>query len=733
MMKRMKTLQEMIGFTNARPEAIKNELDRGSNPLNRQITPHITKGLRVSYCATLDPDQRRIVQLLERPGQDVYVQAPTGAGKTGPMICYFAKHHLGVNPELNIDTEQDVKDFALKLMKIILEPKEIPIMLILVPVVKLAQENYSDFTNIFASIITQTLNFILQNAESLHQILEYKFELEIDELIDSINKKINQINNSNDISEKARLNNELNSLNIKLKTIQHEYFKLFHFSRKNIDSTALSILYNKIGNRELIDLLNTREQLFNYFQNNIDNPNSPTNLIADFKSRILILDKNISDMFAQCLKKFVQENLVSMVTGADSRLKDTASMIVATYGSATKIINKLGDRKNNIRFVCCDESHLIQELYENEDIDNDVIGGKDDDTNDSKETQADQIARNLYYVLNNIGPPNHTKLLLMTGTANPESVKDLVQFLNFCYKRNIMAEGFKSGNPASLACIPADWLSDEKTVIERLLVNPRTSNNLIILFGKARTLNMIKKATQSKGIGIGNQLRDIDKGYTDKYEFGKRTTDSNKYFSNPKLEKDHGFNKYYGKNPIPDDNTLKNVAKQGLASEIVYPLQREAVRIGVGFICRMTKEMPDFNEKLAKEYENDFRIVQDLFKKGIVKTIIATDAVGIGVNVDVANMYMLTTEKFGGTSKGYEPLLVSNLKQLLERVGRRAFATATIYAPEKDVPLIIKALNASSLDFEKRRTIGRDTLTMSMCQAKQWLSMLLGRVRKRKK
>ena len=706
-----KKLYETLGFIKSKPNWYTQAQQGAANAPDSQSPSHYDtyKGIKVSYCSSLESYQKRILAALEKHGQDVYVQAPPGAGKTGPMICYFAKHHLKLNPELDPTNDTDTINFFENLNKIVYAPQDIDKMLILVPVIKLAREFYRDFTAIFSSVICQYITLIITNCKQMYSITRDNSVLEILSEILNLKQQIIYLQQTDPSDpDIVKFRNQINSYYIGYNDL------ITNGKIAKIEERYLNKLYYTIGGKDLISILDERSKLYNYFNNNIKDLNN-INVVNDFLNRLHQFDNDITKLFNESLQKYIEENLVAMYTGPDTRAKTSAPMIVSVYALGANILIKLGNDKTKIKLVVCDEAHLLQELYESE-------GDDDEEYDDSKDigmTQADQLSYNLYYILKQL--PD-TKLLLMTGTAHPESVADLVDFLNFCYNRKIKIEAnIPTSNAASIGFIPADWLRNDNEIIEKLLVNPRSTNNLLILFGKQKTLDLINKAIKRKG-GGGMNIANIDKG-----NYDNKPTIGSSSFS--KIFAQQSINNYNGKYPVPNKD-FGNMKRSDPASTITYPLQKMAVQYGLGFICRMTDNMPDYDERLNKEYEKDFDIVQDLFKRGIVKTIIATDAVGIGVNVDVKNMYIPTTQKFEGVTKGMQELKVSNFAQLLARVGRRAFASATIYAPEESIPLIAKALAASpsGSDFEKRRTIGKSTMSMAMCQSKKWFTLIMNKI-----
>jgi hypothetical protein len=75
----------------------------------------------------------------------------------------------------------------------------------------------------------------------------------------------------------------------------------------------------------------------------------------------------------------------------------------------------------------------------------------------------------------------------------------------------------QDSNMAILNYIPADWLMNEREVIQRTLVNPKTDYNLLVVFGKNKMLNMLDKTIQLLG-NSGTSLAAMDKGARTPYK-----------------------------------------------------------------------------------------------------------------------------------------------------------------------------------------------------------------------
>jgi hypothetical protein len=246
-------------------------------------------------------------------------------------------------------------------------------------------------------------------------------------------------------------------------------------------------------------------------------------------------------------------------------------------------------------------------------------------------------------------------------------------------------------NPSSVSVLPMNELQNEQTLVN-LLLKPKESNNIIILFSKAKIDHLVDQALK-KSKGLKHTAQDIDKGVL-------QTKTSSQYgIDLSRLEKNDPKNikgdfKYDTKDLIKRINTFPG------ASDISDERLLLAVLSGFGWIYRVEDNLPTSTQKNILK---DTQIVANLFSTGKIKTILATDAVGIGVNLTIKNMYIPNINKFDGVSVG--PTTTSTASQLYNRVGRMAFEASSIYTPEEYVNNVIMAISARNEKFEQGETL----------------------------
>lgn len=93
--------------------------------------------------------------------------------------------------------------------------------------------------------------------------------------------------------------------------------------------------------------------------------------------------------------------------------------------------------------------------------------------------------------------------------------------------------------------------------------------------------------------------------------------------------------------------------------------------------------------------------IQRLFQKGKIYLLMATDALGVGANVDCKHLYIPTIVKRQDDSFG--PSNESSLVQLVNRVGRGVFKNGFVYCREEDYDLIESLINPERVPTEDNR------------------------------
>lgn len=380
---------------------------------------------------------------------------------------------------------------------------------------------------------------------------------------------------------------------------------------------------------------------------------SVANTLKQLKDALLSLDEKLDKLGSVVFREFGKSFIAARNKVDKTGNLEDALIIIAVYESCKEIYAKL---HNKIRTIVIDEAHLTQQS-----------------PSDPLNERTQNIVRVLYPILQKAS--KDTRILFMTGPINPDAAEQMATFMNTCFHRNfkVFSEA-SAGNAAKIEVIPNDSLNNDATLVDILL--SRKTNNVIVLFSKKRIDQLVTAALNKSG--GSRMLSDID-----------RETKS-------KRNVDDFYNQYskYGNRP----GYIQNAKKGPGATSIFDPVQRAAVASGFGFIYRPDERDPNEQQKVE-----DQKIVLDLFMKKKIHTIIGTDALGIGINMDVQRMYIPKAEKF--SQGGMQNIPISDLSQLLNRVGRAAFKRALIYTTNDAMADVKQALDASIFNFEKRGVV----------------------------
>ncbi len=407
------------------------------------------------------------------------------------------------------------------------------------------------------------------------------------------------------------------------------------------------------------------------------NQNIEKNIIK-INQQIVYIDDLIYTKIATKTKEYVQNVLVQRATEIYTPKCENALFIISVHKSAySKVFKKFGSK---IKTIIIDEAHTLQFDFKNTPL------------KDKKDVQ--EKADVLYKILKYKDPK--TNLIFLSGTVNPISATNLINYLNYCFGIKIRQLNSSEGNASKISIIPNDSLNNHQTLIN-LLISPKENNNLIILFGKKLIENLIQKAIEQSN-KLTHTSKDIDSGSISSSGFTQQLPITN-------FTRDHTPNRQV---KFDNKKLLKLASQMPGAAEIENPLLRLAVLHGFGYVFRMDKK--EMSKSELKSAMKDQQIVVGLFSSGKIKTILATDAVGIGLNIKVKNLFIPTISKFNGVD--FAKLGVADASQLYNRLGRRDFEVSTIYTPEENIPDVLNAISVGNTGFENREVI---KMSKSMC------------------
>jgi len=393
--------------------------------------------------------------------------------------------------------------------------------------------------------------------------------------------------------------------------------------------------------------------------------------------------------------KDLVNRMVYIKTGGDSSKTpiEEALVFVTIYESASSIIDKIKDK--NLQLTIIDEAHLIQES-----------GVKNDDN-----SRAYQIMGNLFNILKKIKDIKNNRLVMLSGTINPKSALQVTTYFNDCFGRNFtipIAAPSDAANRSQLSVITNDRLSNDKEIVNSIIrsVSQRDWGQLYVLFGTARIKRLIELCVDKIGV------RDIENSSSSGY------TPSNVFNGlGQHRQNQTGYN--LDKNSI--DRMSIPSGKQLEVSNIINPLLRQAVLRGIGFITRNIPGNPLEDRDEIKMADSDKIIVAKLFRKRKLNVLLATDAVGIGVNIDVKDLYIPNIQKYNEKIQSMVNASLRDLSQILNRAGRGATPIASIQTSSQNTDMITNALYANPEDLPEVGEIRR--FGINPCDSKSFMNL----------
>jgi len=446
----------------------------------------------------------------------------------------------------------------------------------------------------------------------------------------------------------------------------------------------------KIIHPTLSDLSDQRDEIYaKLYSSERDRVAVGEKRIEQLKREVEALDKHIENYGVEGIRNITDsqkatKSLIAIRHGNETSGDINSSpVVIGIYESIEKYISKL---KDNLAVVVCDESHLIQ----------------DKEIRDS--SRATNISYALYTILRTIS--NKTRLCFLSGTANPDSAKNFTSYLELCYGRkniSVIEPPGSAANPSQITVHADDSINSERALVN-IMASRQTHHTVIVLFSKKK----IDKLAQSALHKLGRKpLHNIGALY--------------KFTDTPSKTPFSRYRDVSSKPQIDVEKVGREAGRMEGASHIFDSKQREYVQAGFGVIYRV-----DDRDRYRKEKSKDNQIIADMFQKGKIRVLLATDAIGVGVNIDVKTMYIPTIEKFHGGS--FKPMEPSELSQLINRTGRAAFMYSNVVTTSQHVAPITTALSLAPRQFAKTVTI--EKMPKEVCKsAKAFMSLWRNQVK----
>jgi len=427
-----------------------------------------------------------------------------------------------------------------------------------------------------------------------------------------------------------------------------------------IERSLQELLYDMIVKKELPGFI-----IAKYFTHT-----NPSKIVPADPYNVQLKNDNFEINNIRMIIRHLTGTLMMKGANAYEPVKGRTIAITCTYSFATQAIKDFSPA-----IVVLDE---VQERFKPEN------------------TNEDSGSDNVKHFFNNViaADASHgTSLAILTGSLNPETTSFIIKFLNGYVNHKLQLVNYAtrpsnySGpmitgerNKARITVLPTDLIKKDipKLIIDQ--IKGRNANNLIAIFSK------VKITEYSKLIITSTPKRDMES------VLGRQNKNPNVAFSG-----------HLRPHPLHSTKTISSHART--ASIINSPDQlwdlfdnmkdlqlKTAIEHGFGYI--MAEEYDD-HKNITRPYDrDDIFLVEQLFLKGLIYSILATTSVGVGVNLKVRAIYIPSIDVFNKDFGASIPMSMSSLAQLVHRAGRTSSENAIIYCNRKDVALIDKIMKS---------------------------------------
>lgn len=446
---------------------------------------------------------------------------------------------------------------------------------------------------------------------------------------------------------------------------QHLWLTQF-FNRRNNDKIVWAVPLIQLTINMASEFKKNILELFEgyWFMKNGQNQNYPNPFGNPY-------DKNIFD---RTIETFLSKNISVLYDGSDQIYNTSPdnNIIIGVYESLTKLFRNQNFVRNT-RLLVLDEVH---EFFQ-------------------KDESDDRFANKMLFLdtaLNAIRNSN-CRLVVLSGTLSPQSADQMVTYLNNNYNRNFSTHTIvqPGKNQAEIKVLEHSRLNDlyEQVKIMKNAVIKKDWGVALILFSTRKiqeVANMLIK--QLPYIGLSSIQNKQSSPFT---STGTGMFNKNKVQFGPSniSQIDH--------TAVPGsiDFTQQYISLKTLGAEdLQNQLLRDCVSRGFAFMYRG-------KEELGGEISgNDKIIVENLFRQRKLHAILATDSIGVGVNIDIQKLYLTNVSKYGGPSRGQTEIPLSDLSQLLNRVGRSATGVGLVFTERDNIDRVVEALSATPDKFD---------------------------------
>ena len=327
-----------------------------------------------------------------------------------------------------------------------------------------------------------------------------------------------------------------------------------------------------------------------------------------------------------------------------------------------------------------------------------------------------------------------TSLIMLTGSMNQKAVSELVEYINKNYHRTLdiinpsalddsLVTTAKNRSTIMLKTHSGMKTSQDMIHLVKNIVNEKQKGSLIILFsvGPATNINTMKKNIMSLSSDLTRVLPIISQ-YKSKFDVdnkGNIITKEPNRISNQDVRYSSLLQRLGVKTDhstlttpahIQDEPNIKPLENLNLHNtpeeqELLDMIRAKGGRDprlphclirGYGYIAGGSARLKQMG--MDGINNEDTRFVQRLFQEGKIYCVLATDAVGVGANLDVTHLYIPSLSKFHGVGQGaggqtFGPIDDSTLVQIINRAGRKSDRVATVYVDPDDYDRVRRLLD----------------------------------------
>lgn len=297
---------------------------------------------------------------------------------------------------------------------------------------------------------------------------------------------------------------------------------------------------------------------------------------------------------------------------------------------------------------------------------------------------------------------NSKRLIIITGSLHRDVCNNLANLIKDIYNKKVvvlppagteeeLSAAKMIGNRSKIYVQISTEISRDESLImfikKRMLANIK--NDLLVLFSKIRILNICEKLC--KILPNRLDLKADAKAYQEKYKLNltnvRNYDEVVKFIEKTKLEYIHS------------------------SITTMNPLLELCLTKGFGYIIGGVHEKEGgmrYVDEMLKQTSQEKQLVGELMKLGKINLVIATDAVGLGVNLTVDTLIIPSVTKYDGTK--LTKIDESSLIQVLHRAGRRPNVVARIITSPESFEYIKEMISKNPI-FEIQKADIRDLKT----------------------